>query len=80
MKYETYCGIRIEGNNYFVNDRKMGYKGDELLKIDKGDNIPNNEEEEKLTNQKREEVILKRVGIDKNNIVEYKRPTKRKVK
>ena len=66
-------------NNYFVNDRKMGYKGDELLKIEQGDNIPLNEDDEKLTNQKREEVLLKRAGINKNNILEQKRPTKPKL-
>jgi hypothetical protein len=30
-----------DGNNYFVNDRKMGYKDYGLLKIYKCDNIPN---------------------------------------
>ena len=65
---------RIDGNNIFVSDRKMSYKGDELLKVNDGNesnDVKSNAEDEKLSKEREIDIKLKRVGVDMRNVVNH---------
>ena len=74
-----------EGNNYYVSERALSYKKDEL-QISKAttrtkiqpDSIQAKKKAEKFESQKKLDVKLSQVGVSQNNIVDGKRARKKR--
>lgn len=85
----TYIVKEVRGNNVFVENRKRYYKRDEVQVINKIENIPeeikdefevpvrDNRRDKDLQNERRQEIMLNRAGVNKDNIQEGRRQRRR---
>jgi len=80
-----YKVVDVQGNNVFVENRKRYYKRDEVQVINKVEQVPDNiqkdyevpvrdnRRDKDLENQRRQEIMLNRAGVNLENIQEGRR-------